>query len=204
MRFRLRLFTLLCTSYLLLASAVGESATPKSLGVGLSLTSYQLNKLATSASGKTSTFGTTFYNLQLEYHIPLTKMTLFSPRLNYMHESIHAVEAEDKGSKSSLNYLVLPFTFNVHDLWDFSSGMTIVRYTVKGKGGTIELDNGTGRTTFARPGRTVTSTTAGLMFGVAFNYKQLRSGLDLMVQGPFSAERRSLSSVLSCTWSFFK
>lgn len=179
------------------------AAMPNSLDLGVSAMSYQMNKLAQDDAGKTETMGSNFYHFQVQYHAALLGRGTISPLIRYMPESLSAVKAPDGGSTSSIVMLGVPLISNLSPHWDIGGGPALLRYTIHGLGGTKVLNNGTSQTTFALPGETVTSTSLGILFGGAFYTKEIRTALDLFLQAPFSAERRTMSLILSFTGSVY-
>jgi hypothetical protein len=80
-------------------------------------------------------------------------------------------------------------------------GVGLLNRKIQGKGGTVQLDNGTGTATFALPGRTVQSRTITFNLGSAFNYGPSRFALDLMIEG-LTSEKRSFDIMVSYAYSF--
>lgn len=183
---------LLALSLLMLNSTL-VAAEARSLELGLSATSYQLQRQVSEDSGKTSFWGDTYYNLRVQYHVPIVMHLSFSPELDYMPASLLAKTSPDGNQTSTLSSLLLPVTYNITNYADLSTGFALLRYTLATKGGTIVLPNGNSEAEFGLPGRSVASNTLGWMFGSAFSYKRGRGGLNLLIQAPLSATKRTLS-----------
>lgn len=179
---------------------VAIAAKAKSLEVGISGTSYQMMRLTTGAGGKRNTMGTSFYHLHLQYHVPVGRQ-MVSPWLNYMPESIHAIESSSKSSQASLLALGIPWTRNLGKSMDVATGPVILQYTVRGTGsGTETLNNGEGSTTFFQPEETVSATSFAWQLGSAWTWRRLRTGVDLLIHGPLSNTKRSFSLMLTAAW----
>ena len=184
-------------------NASSYAAPARSLEISGSVTSYQVGRLTTKSSGKkNATDGTRFYHLGLQYHMPVASQFLFSPMLRYMPESISSIKSPEGGSRSSLLIIGLPILYNINPSFDVGGGLALMRYTVRGLGGTVTLNNGSGQTEFAQPGRSVTSTTWAVQLGGAYNYERMRVGLDLFTQNLLSTEnKRSYSIMLSAGYN---
>lgn len=179
------------------------AAEARSLELGLSTTSYQLQRQVKDDSGKTGFWGDSYHNLRVQYHVPIIMHLFFSPELDYMPASLLAHKSPDGNQTSTLHTLLLPATYNIQSFADLSSGLVLMRYTLTAKGGTIVLPNGGSEAEFGLPDRTVASNTLGWMFGGAFTYQRARAGLNLLIQAPLSSEKRTLSLQLFAGYPLF-
>ena len=190
----------------LLLTKTVYAATPRAFDIGVSAISYQIGRLSTNTTGeKNSKKGANFYQLGIQFHAPISERVLFSPLIYYMPEIVWSYPSPEGGSKTRLFLLGLPFVFNINNMFDVSAGLALMRYTVDGKGGVISLDNGSGKSDFAIPSRTETSSTWALQIGGAFNIQSFRFGLDLLTQGILSNQnKRAFSLMFSAAFSAFK
>lgn len=179
--------------FLLFATSKIFAAQARSFELGLSMTSYQLQRQVNEDSGKTGFWGDNYYNIRMQYHVPVVMHLFFSPELDYIPASLLAKKSPDGNQSSALNYLLLPATYNVTNYVDISGGLAVMRYTLTTKGGTTILPNGGSESEFGLPGRTVTSTTLAWLVGSAFTYLRGRGGVNLLIQSPLSSEKRTLS-----------
>lgn len=185
---------------LLLAPSRGFAAKPRSLEIGLSQMSYQLNTMTTSPTGKKNTLGTSFYHLALQYHQPVSHY-LWSPWLHYMPEAISAIKSPNNSSKTSLLAFGTPLTFNMTPYLDLGTGPVIMRYTVHGSGkGTEVMNNGSSTLEFRQPTESRTATTLAWQLGGGFNYGNFRAAGDLLLHGILSSKKRSVSVMVTGTW----
>jgi hypothetical protein len=171
--------------------AIGAEA--RAFEIGLSATSYHMQTEVKSESGDKSLFGHNYYDFRFQYHLLINPNLFFSPAINYMPTAIHNVKSPDGGQKSNLNVFLLPVTYNYSPAVDFTGGLALVRYTLSTKGGTKVLSNGESTAEFGLPGRTVTTTTMGWVFGGAFTYLHTRVGTNLLVHAPLSNIKRTYS-----------
>ena len=179
------------------------AAEARSFELGMSMTSYQLQRQVSDDSGKTGFLGDNYYNLRMQYHVPVVMHLFFSPELDYIPASLLAKKSPDGNQSSTLNSLLLPATYNITSYADISGGLALMRYTLTTKGGTITLPNGNSEAEFGLPGRTVTSTTLAWVFGGAFSYMRARGGLNVLVQAPLSSVKRTLSLQLYAGYPIF-
>ncbi len=175
------------------------SATTRRLDLGLSYISYHLFRTAQADDGSKGTLGSSFYDLKIQYHAPITESILFSPELLFMPEQIHANKSPDGALKTSITILSAPFVYNIYDAWDVSTGFGILHYTLKGNGGTQVLSNGNGESTFSLPSRSVTTRTLVWQFGAAYRWRETRFGVDYVIQDLFSSRKRAYSLVLGAS-----
>jgi hypothetical protein len=97
--------------------------------------------------------------------------------------------------------------FEVPYLWDFAlvevkTGVAMVLTTVSGSGDIVQLNNGTGTSSFATPGRSSTSTVAAIHLGAAMTLTNpWRIDLDGWISDAFSS-RRAITLFLSVGYGF--
>ena len=156
-----------------------------------------LNKVANEASGKTGLLGTPNYPFIVRYDYALTSSWFLAPQLNY---TLLPRETKGKGAKVTLTHIVFNFGQNTANGLEWTFGPGILRETIQGKGGTTVLSNGTGSSTFANPGRTVSVQKVTLDIGGAIIAGRLRYGLDLYFVAPFSSKERTQNLMFSITY----
>ncbi len=168
------------------------------LGVGY-FSESSFGKQTQSESGAGSTFGSITYPLLLKYDWAIGASTFFTPTLTYT-----VLDRESAGGSAKVNlwHLILPFGQNYTDeQFDWYVGLGVLNRTIKGKGGTETLNNGSGFATFARPGRSVASRTLTFNAGSAFNYGASRFAFDFILEG-LATEKRNFNFMLSYAYSF--
>lgn len=169
------------------------AGTQHRLEAGVSATSYRLGRQVQNEQGQISTLGDTYYNLRIQYHFPVTDRFFVSPEINYFPNSFLSPKSPDGGQTTNLNYFLLPVVFSPNEYFDFSAGFALMRYSIVAKGGTIELNNGSGSEDFTLPSRSVTTNTLAFSIGAAGTYKKARGGMNLLIQGPTSSLKRTYS-----------
>ena len=127
-----------------------ESFAKKDIGVGALL--YNLNKTTTSPDASTSLTGPMLYPFQFRMDWMAFGYN-FSPRFAY---TFIPRETSDSAAKTNVIMLSLPMTgqIGMSPDWKWLAGLGISLYQVKGNGGTVVLNNGTGTSTFNLPERT--------------------------------------------------
>lgn len=85
--------------------------------------------------------------------------------------------------------------------FEFFVGPGLSMYSMKGAGGTKQLSNGTGTSTYAVPGGTSTSKLVTLDFGAAWNENPHRLSFEIFVEGAAS-EKRSFNLLATYMYHF--
>ncbi len=175
-----------------------------SLYVGAGVMSHSLSRISSSELGDVGLMGTTYMPLSVQTSFVMFSDFRLAPSISYTPIG-HS--APDKKSTSSYLILDFPLVFSLGgggtgDGWDYSAGFALVQCTVKGSGGTILLNNGSGYNTFGLPGRTVSSRSFALTFGGAYNMSASRFAAGLMVEAPASNLRRSFSLNVNYSYNF--
>jgi hypothetical protein len=94
------------------------------------------------------------------------------------------------GVKKSMLLASLPIAWSVGQSATLKFGPGLLQYSISGDGGTTELNNGTGTSTFYLPGSTKTSNVFVLNVGMGFDlFRNLRLDLDAVVPGALSSKR---------------
>lgn len=123
----------------------------------------------------------------------------FMPGVSY---TILGRSAASDTSKAKILAFDLPYIWSFFDSFELKTGAGLMMKSISGDGGTVQLNNGNSTSSFARPGRSVTSTTAFLHLGAGLPYSDaVRFDMDLWVSGAFSS-RRAFTLYLSAAWGF--
>jgi hypothetical protein len=98
--------------------------------------------------------------------------------------------AGGNGVKKSMLLASLPLAWSLGQSASFKFGPGLLQYSVTGDGGTTQLNNGTGTSTFYLPGETRTSKVFVLNVGMGFDlFRNFRFDLDAVVPGALSSKR---------------
>ena len=157
-----------------------------------------LNETASDATGKKGFLGTANYPLIVKYDYAMTSTWFVAPQLNY---TLFPRKTKGDGATVTINHIVFNFGQNANG-FDWSFGPGILRETIKGKGGTTVLNNGNSTSTFANPGRSVTTQNITLDFGAGIENGKFRYGLDLYFVAPFSSKERTQNLMFSVIYNF--
>lgn len=183
-------------AFLVLATSTAWADRVLQLGTGI--LSFEAFKHTTDKTASLSKLGTN-YTLPLQVQTRLSIMDrAFAPRLLY---TLISKESKDKGSTSSILLASLPWVHSVGPDLDFSAGLGYMSRSIKGKGGTTELGNGAGTSTFGLPAQTRTSSNFHLESGIHYRSDPYVLSLEAMLVSAFS-ERRSLSILLTLNYRF--
>lgn len=162
--------------------------------VGASLyTQNSLSKTTKSADGSKSFLGQMYYPLGVSYAVAAGSESAFVPTFEY---TLLPRTSKDGGVKATLMMLTLPYTEKFLESWDWSVGLTTIYYNLKGKGGTKQLNNGTGTATFALPGRSVSTINFATHLAVGYNYEDFRIQFGTNILATLSKDRRSFDIFL--------
>lgn len=177
------------------------AAVPGALSFGLAALSHGMNTVSKDPGGETSAAGTVYYNLDFQYHWPVSNRSMISPRLIWMPDSLKPNEISGTSVKTSFMILALPWIYNLSGNFDFGFGPALVNYSVKGAGGNTEITNGTSTSVFTRPGQTRTAKTISALFGTSYFSGRHRLALDFMIEGAGSNTKRNYSTLLGYSYA---
>jgi hypothetical protein len=198
-----RLFFCVASILFFLVPGLGFAS---SLGWGLSAGVYQNNllDLTKDKTGKADTWGETYLPLGLQYSFDVMTDWRFSPSLHLTHitSTVAPNETPEKGAVKNILLLNLPLVTSLASWADAKMGFGYQRYEIKGKGGTVELSNGTGTSTFYKPKKDQVSEIVYLLLGMGFPLDGWQVDFDVLVSGAASEERRSYSAYLYVTLPF--
>lgn len=168
--------------------------------VGVSYYSQNtMNKTTKSPDGKGSTMGQTYYPIGLGYAFTAGPQSSFVPSLEY---TVIPRTSPDGGTKASLMMINLPYVERFGQDWDWTLGLSLIRYTLKGKGGTKVLNNGSGTATFGLPGRTVTTMNYATQLAIGYNLESFRFQLGTNILAMLSNDRRAYDLFLMLQYKF--
>lgn len=167
-------------------------------GVGVGYYSQNImNRVSKSETGATSFLGETLYPLNLKYDYGLGMSGWFlSPQLSY---SLMSRSAPEDTAKISLMHLAFLFGKNIGDSgsgWDWYFGPGIIQYDIKGAGGIVNMNNGTGTANFARPGGSSSVRKLSTNLGTSWAYGRNRLGLDLVIENLMSTTGKRSQSLM--------
>jgi hypothetical protein len=151
-----------------------------------------MDKNTSSNDGSASLIGTS----QLLFSVAGT-IGSFRPEIGY---TIFARKPSDGSYSSKLMIFQLPYLMTT-DFGTLKFGPTLWMHSISGSGGNIVLSNGTGTSTFSKPGNSSTSKTLGVLAGYYLPVSDsLGLDLDLDILSPLS-KRRSFNLLAQLSWS---
>lgn len=173
-----------------------------SIGIGYH-SRNALNRLSAKADGSKSLLGVTSFPLVLQYDWNFYESYFVAPQLHY---TLLPQEATDKSTKTTMTHILFPIGMNFFESSDNAAewfvGPGIVQYSMKGKGGIKTLNNGTGTSSFAVPGREVKIRNITLNMGLAYNFSVHRTAFTLIVENAALSSRHTESLNLTYTYRF--
>lgn len=160
-----------------------------------------LNKTAQDEAGKTKLFGEPNYPINLKYDFSISPSWYLAPQLSYT-----LFPRSNPGSGSKVTLLHLSFLFGQNfssstSTWDWYFGPGFLNQTIKGSGGTTELDNGNSTAIFAVPGATANIRKITTNLGTSWTSGSFRFAADLIFENAFSSTKRTQSLMVSTAYS---
>ncbi|MCB0365537.1 MAG: hypothetical protein H6624_00445 [Bdellovibrionaceae bacterium] len=154
---------------LLTFSPTGAAAPAKALYLGGGMLNYNLTRTTTSDNASSSFLGPMFYPLQARTFWNFHSDLIMAPRFAY---TLLPREAQDGAADTTIMLfsfpLLSPLGAGGSGGWDWTYGLGLMFYQVKGKGGLVTLNNGTSTSQFARPGRDTTARNMTWEMGMAY------------------------------------
>lgn len=170
-----------------------------SLGVGY-YSQNVMNKTAVNPAGKTSFLGETSLPLNIKYDFSIFSDWFLAPQLSY---TIVPRESEGASAKITMTHLAFLFGKNFQgSSWDWYMGPGILQQDFDGKGGTVQLLNGSTPTTFYLPSGKSTTRKVSVNIGSSYSFLSTRLGFDLILENAFSSNKRSESLMFSYAYTF--
>lgn len=194
---KLKVYLLLC----LKVAGVAWSFQNEALSVGVGYYSQNvLNKTAVDPAGKTSFLGETSLPLNIKYDFSIFTDWFVAPQLSY---TLVPRESEGSSAKITLTHLAFLFGKNFQgSSWDWYAGPGILQQDFDGKGGTVQLLNGSTPTTFYLPSGNSTTRKVSVNLGSSYSFLSTRLGFDLILENAFSSNKRSESLMFSYAYTF--
>jgi hypothetical protein len=167
---------------------------------------YQMNMftLTRSETGSSDAMGDTYLPLGFNYSMEVMAGWNFQPSIHFSYVTTLIVpkETPEDGAKKNILFVNLPVVTNIREGFDFKAGLGVLRYEIKGDGGTIQLANGNSTATFYQPSRTSTAYTGYFLFGSTFPVSAWQLDVDLMINAPGDSNKRSYSMYVYLTQPF--
>jgi len=183
-----------------LISSFGWSFQDKALSIGAGYYSQNvLNKTAVNETGKASFFGETSLPLNVKYDFSIFSDWFVAPQLSHT-----IVPRESEGASAKINLTHLAFLFGKNfqgSSWDWYLGPGILQQDFEGKGGTVQLLNGSTPTTFFLPSRNTSTRKVSVNLGSSYSFLSTRLGFDLILENAFSSNKRSESLMFSYAYT---
>lgn len=179
--------------------AFKNSAT--TLGFGLYSQNF-LNKTAQAETGKTSFMGASSTPIHVKYDYSIFDDWFVAPQLSH---TLSPRKAEGNSADITMTHLAFLIGKNFEGSgsdWDWYVGPGLLQQVIDGKGGTVQLLNGSTPTTFYKPGNTETIKKVSMVIGTSYAALSSRFALDLILENAFSEEKRSQSLMVSYGYTF--
>lgn len=158
-------------------------------------------KTSQSDTAKKGLLGESSLPLQIKYDQSLYQDWFIAPQLSY---TLFPRTTKDSAAEVTTMILTLQFGKNWGRAgdWDWHVGPGYLSYKTKGKGGTVELNNGGGTSTFALPSGSSEVNKIIFSAGFSYNLDRHRFGADLIVESLFSSLKRTENISLSYGYRF--
>ena len=199
MTLRLLLISTLAFGLSASAHAAPTSGPWSYLGVGA--LAHNVGKTATDAStGETPLLGDLYSDVSFTGLIRLDDRWAISPHVLYNFMSTASPENEESTSVFAAGVRAV---YSISDALDLHVGPSVLQYSIRGGGGTVTLDNGSGTSPFGIPDDTSTSSLVCWDVGVGLSVGRVRVDGAVLVSGAFSSETRAFNPYVSLSWGVF-
>jgi hypothetical protein len=157
-----------------------------------------MNKTTKKETGEPSLMGTNMFPLIFAFSTPVFEGWLIEPQIQWT-----PAPRSTETLTSSIFVFSLAAGMVITESWNWYLGPSYYSTTLKGKGGTKELNNGTSTTTFAVPGRSVTTKTLALDIGTAVQFSSYRIAFGSLVESIMSnSGKRTYNLYLNFAYDF--
>lgn len=156
-----------------------------------------LQKVTVSSDASPSLFGEMYLPLGARLEIVTAGGWSMRPGLLTTLIPLFPRKSPDQALTKDFHILDWPFLFPRSDAFAWKAGAALYLYEMKGSGGTKDLNNGGGVTTFKLPGRTQSAKLFALDGGASWTVNGNHFDLDLISFGFFSNERRTFLLMFS-------
>lgn len=190
---------------LFLISYKAHAFSRDSWSAGLSYFSQNFfNEITQSSDGSTSFLGTSNYALDVGYESGLVKSWMWSARLLYT-----PLPRSAPGNTADVTLTQLKFLTGQNfegaknnGLWDWYVGLGLLKEDYKGKGGTVQMNNGTGTATFAVPGNSSSSLNGTQSVGVGYSFSSVRITGEIAFENLFNEKKRTQNLIIGVLYLF--
>ncbi len=171
---------------------------------GLGIFANNINETTSSNDAKKALLGPIFYPILLRYKTePMIFGGSLAPFFEFTHLTTLLIKNETPDGSAKRNFMILgsPLEYKIMPSTQVKFGPALMYYEIKGKGGTKQIANGTGTSTFAVPSQTRSSKILMLQLGFGWDFDQWRFDGDLFLSG-LAGKRYANSFQLSVARSF--
>ena len=157
-----------------------------------------LNQLTTSPDASKTLFGEMYLPLGARYEIQTLDGWIMRPGLLTTLLPLFPRRSPDQALTKDYIIFDFPLYFERSPTFAWKAGAGLYWYQMKGSGGKMTLDNGTGTAEFDLPSRTQTAKLFALDAGAAWTINENHLEIDLISFGFFSNQKRTF--LLSVTF----
>jgi hypothetical protein len=169
--------------------------------LGMGALAHNAGKTATDAStGETPLLGDLYSDVSLTGLFRLGGRWALSPHILYNFMSTTSPEKEESTSVFALGVRAV---YSFSDAVDIHVGPSVLQYTIRGGGGTVTLDNGSGTSPFGIPDDASTGSLVCWDVGLGVTLGRVRVDGAVLVSGAFSSETRAFNPYVSLSWGVF-
>lgn len=183
-------------------SSKSSSSLPKGVYGGLGMLNFDAGVASSSASSGTKPFlYQTYTMLSLTSFHSLKGLWQISPIFDLTLIGRKTPEGKAKTAVTVLGArFIRPAFFSG---FNFHLGPGLIFYRIDGSGGTVDLNNGSGVSTFGAPNETRASNSIYYDFGVGYQISKYRFELSILVTEPFKTTKRAISPIVAINREIF-
>lgn len=157
-----------------------------------------MSKTAQAETGKTGFLGEANYPFLFKYDSSIFSDWFLTSQFAYT-----LLPRSTPGDRAKVTLMHLMFQFGQNfdaSNWSWNVGPGYLQQTIKGSGGSVELNNGSATAQFAIPGRDSQITQITVNVGTTWTLNPHQVALDLITENFFSNTKRAHSLMLSYTY----
>lgn len=183
-------------------SSRSSSSSATSYHVGLGVLNHNAGKASNSAtSGDKPFFGQLYNQLDLAAYFAISNGWSIAPVFNL---SIISKKSPEGEQKSSVSLVGVRSHQQFASSFDYHFGLGFIAYQIKGSGGTVLLNNGSGTTTFGTPSDATSSSQLYYDVGLGYTIQKFKINLSTLITEPFGGSKLALNPMLTFSMEIYK
>ena len=166
--------------------------------IGLDSFARSISKTTTIESGKKDLLSPFQFPLFLGYSYQFSAEEKMAVDLDY---TLFPKKGPDGGTEETHFLVRIPYIRKWTDSnFSWKAGVGLHQFSIKGKDGTVVLNNGSSTATFYIPDSTTTATQFLLESGIDYTFNKFKSSASLLLENPLNDKTRSFSLIIGLVY----